>query len=105
MKEKLTTTLGALGGVLWFILSALYCFSPLLILRLPGWLDFILFMAMFSLPFVGELVRAVLYIWALVVAIQGPQDVFAIVFYVIAAIYFFTTLVPFVAAFFKKPEE
>lgn len=107
MKEKMEGALGALGGILWFILSMLYCFSPFLVLHLPIWLEFILFMVMLLVPVGGEIVRMILYVWAVIVAFGHPLDVFTIIFFVIAVIYFFTTLVPFFASFKKKeePEE
>lgn len=105
MKEKLQGVLGGFGMVLWFIISALYCFSPFLVLRLPILLEFVLFLAMLCLPIAGEFIRMALYVWAVVVAFGHPLDVFTIIFFVIAAIYFFTTLVPFFVSLFGRKEE
>ena len=72
---------------------------PLVIIDAPIWVMTIISLVMFSpIIFRAEsliwlvqflyalLLRPGLYIWALVVAINGPQDIIAIVFYIIAGL-------------------
>lgn len=100
MKEKLSSALGSFGGILWYIISFLYSFAPLFILRFPFWVDLILIGVILFLPIIGEIVRIALYVWAFVVAIGQPVDIVSIIFFVFAALYAFTTLVPFITATF-----
>lgn len=105
MKDKLASALGGFGAVLWYIISFLYGFAPLVILRFPFWLDLLLIIAMTSIPLVGELIRIALYIWAFVVVVNGPFDIIAIVFYVFFALYFFTTLLPLILSLFGGKDK
>ena len=102
MKDKLSGALGGVGVVLWYIVSFLYSFAPLLFLKFPFWLDFILIVVMSTVPLIGEIVRFALYIWAFVVVLNQPIDAISIVFFVFAALYFFTTIVPIISALFSK---
>lgn len=96
MKEKLYSLFGTFGTALWFLISAIYCYSPLLIFKFPFYVELLLFLAMFTIPFVGEFVRVGLYIWAFTIAIKMPIDALTIIFYVCAFLYFFTELLPFI---------
>lgn len=102
MKEKLVGALGGFGYVLWLIISLLYVIAPVVILDFPFWLTFILLFAINSLPLIGLIVNAVLYIWAFFVTLGGPQDVIAIVFYVFFALYLLTELLPVLLAMFSS---
>lgn len=76
----------------------------LVMLDAPIWLICITTLVLFSPTFLGsftyaaflyctyDIVRPILYIWALVVTIQGKQDFVAIVFYVLFAIQAMTML-------------
>ena len=105
MKEKLTSALGSFGIVLWYIISFLYSFAPLIILRFPFFVDLILIGIIMFLPFVGELIRLGLYIWAIVVALGQPIDAVSIVFFVFAILYTLTTVVPLITATFGRNRE
>ena len=98
MKEKLLSVFGRFGIVLWYIISFLYGFIPLVFLRFPFWVDFLLIVVMTSVPYLGEIVRIVLYIWAFVVVLHGPFDIPAIIFYVFFALYVLTTLLPLITS-------
>lgn len=105
MKEKLTNALGGIGGILWFIISILYCLAPLLILRFPAWVDFLLILAIQSVPMAGEIIRLVLFIWAFVIAVTTTIDIVSILFFVFFAIYVVTTLIPFISALLASFRE
>lgn len=107
MKEKLEGILGGFGAILWYFLSIVYSFAPLFILHFPWWLDGIIIFIILFVPFVGEIVRIVLYIWAFIVVLNGPMDVVAIVFFVVFAIYALAELLPLAVTLFssKKSSE
>lgn len=105
MKEKLSTALGAFGSVLWYILSIVYAFAPLYILHFPFWVDAIIIAAILFIPFIGELVRLVLYVWAFIVVLSQPIDIVSIIFFVCAALYFFTTILPLLLSLLAKEKE
>ena len=102
MKDKLAGALGGIGIIIWYIISFLYSFAPLMVLRFGYLADFILILIMSTLPIVGEVIRFALYIWAFIVVINQPVDVFSIIFFVFAALYLFTTVIPMIAALFSK---
>lgn len=63
MKEKLVGALGTFGMILWYVISFLYSFFPIVILyhNIPPILKFILIAVMLFVPFAGEIVRVILY--------------------------------------------
>lgn len=98
IKEKLVTWFGAFGLVLYFIVSIALAFFPLVFLNFGFLIDFLIILAISCLPLVGSLVNAVVWIWALVACIRGPQDIFAIIYYILFVINFF----PYVRALFHR---
>ena len=83
MKEKLTSTLGVLGFIIWFIITSVLAFMPLAFFNLPFWADFLIILSINAFPIVGTIINAVIWIWALVLCIRGPQDMFAIIYYIL----------------------
>lgn len=96
MKEKLTTALGTAGLVIWYVLSVLVTFAPLTILHFSFFIDLIIIMVTTTVPFIGNIVSVVIWVWALLECINGPQDIFAIIYYilfVLKAFYVVTTMI------------
>jgi hypothetical protein len=102
MKEKLVGSLGLFGYLLWIVVGLLYVIAPVVMLDLPFWVTFILLFAINSLPLIGTLINIVLYIWAFFVTLGGPQDVVAVVFYVLFALFVITELIPILSALFSR---
>lgn len=102
MKDKLVGALGGFGFVLWYIFSIIYAFAPLYILRFPFWIDLILICVITTLPFVGEVVRLGLYVWAFAAVVGQPINVYSIGFYVCAVLYLLTTVIPMLGAMISK---
>ena len=87
-----------------FLVSFLMTLSlifPLAIIGAPSWLFFVVSLLVF-LPYIVRIpeliliigyayyvIKPILYIWALVVTIQGKQDFIAIVFYILFALQIF----------------
>ena len=78
LKEKLISKLGGIGMFLYLILSVFISVFPLVMLRLPWLVDFLIISVVYFLPFLSP----ILSITALVVTINGEQDTWAIVYYV-----------------------
>ena len=90
-------------GLFMAFLASLSLTIPLIVIGVPFWVISVVSLAMF-LPFIIPsdwtaiavialytlLLRPGLYIWALVVAINGQQDFVAIAFYVIAGLQAFS---------------
>lgn len=102
-KEKLVEKLGTFGFILWFIISLIYILVPVAILPIPFWLRGIIVLAIYALPMIGLLVETGVFFWGFYVTISGPQDVIAIIFYVVFALWMVTTFIPvFRYVFFNK---
>lgn len=98
MKEKLAATLGGFGYFLFYLITVFLTFAPLTVLGLPWWIDATIILAVLSIPFLGSIVQVVIWVWSFVMAVQGPQDIWTILYYVAAAIYVFSTLIPFLTS-------
>lgn len=96
IKEKLLFSLGSFGLILYFAISIVLTFFPLIFLDFGFLIDFLVIVIISTLPLIGSIVNAVIWIWALVVCVQGPQDIFAIVYYTL----FVINVLPYVHTFF-----
>lgn len=92
IKEKLLDALGTFGAILWYVFELFLFVLPLVMIHQGLLLRAIFFFCMVFIP--GA--PTVFWIWGLVCAIGGPQDVFAIIYYVATAIIFLPYLVSFV---------
>lgn len=78
MSLSITLALMMLGTSIWLISAVnLLILSPMLFLSKK---------LAVIVPYVYYIANPILYVWALVVTIQGPQDFFAIAFYILMAI-------------------
>lgn len=92
IKEKLLGALGTFGAILWYVFELFLFVLPLVMIHQGLLLRAIFFFCMVFIP--GA--PTVFWVWGLVCAIGGPQDVFAIIYYVATAIIFLPYLVSFV---------
>lgn len=98
MKEKLTSALGTFGSVLYFILRIFVAVLPLVMIH-GGWLlTFVLCLVMYFIPATS----IIFWIWGLVCAIGGVQDIFAIIYYVCFAVIFLPVFADTLLAIFKR---
>ena len=98
MKEKLVNALGALGSVIYFIVTMFIYVLPIVMIGKPFWLDSIFFGVMQFFPSTS----IIFWVWGLVSAIKGPQDFFAIIYYVLFVIMFLPFFASIISSFFKK---
>lgn len=98
MKEKLLGSLGVLGMIIWYIASAVVYVLPFVMIGASFWLNMLLFGIVYFFPASS----AIFWIWGLVCAIQGQQDFWAILYYILFAIMFLPFFVSTVLSFFQK---
>ena len=94
MKEKLISSLGSFGLILYYILSLFMAFFPLWFLHLPVW-------AFFLLAILFQFVPALCSIaWVVVLffVIKAPQTSLSVVYYILFAGLF----LPNLASAFRK---
>ena len=81
-KEKLESTLGGFGAVLYFLVRTVVYVLPFVMIGGGFFISFVLICINAVVPFAS----IVFWIWGLVCAIKGVQDVLAIIYYVAFAI-------------------
>lgn len=102
MKEKLQSSLGSFGVILWLALSLVACVIPVLVLDFSFWWSLLVLAVVFIFNTLGGVVMFVLYIWAFIVAVQGPQSVITVVFYVCFVLYVLPNIISLIVALFAK---
>jgi hypothetical protein len=60
------------------------------------WIDFIIIFVIVSIPFIGGLTECGIWVWSFVVVLSKPISGWTIFYFVVFAIYFFTTLLPII---------
>ena len=101
----LTSTLGLIGWLIFIGLSFFVTLLPLLMFNVPWWADVLLSLLVVfviaKIPFGIE----ILYIVGLFGAILGPQDFFAILYYILFALIVGSTLIKLITAIVKSIVE
>lgn len=98
MKDKLLNALGSAGGILWYLLSLLIAVMPLVMIDAPFLLNLLLWGVMFFIPATS----GIFWIWGLFCAFRGPQDLIAIIYYVLFVIMFLPFFISSVLSIFRK---
>jgi hypothetical protein len=79
IKEKLQATFGVIGGILFYFVTFSIYILPLVMINASFWLDLLFFAILYFFP----VSSIVFWIWGLVCAIIGPQDIWAIIYYIL----------------------
>ena len=98
MREKLGEKLGAVGVVLWYIISALIYIMPFVMIGKPFWMNLIFIAIDYFFPAAS----AVFWIWGLICAVRGPQDIYAVIYYVLSAVMFLPFIISVISELFHK---
>ena len=98
MKDKLMNALGSVGVVLWYLISLSIAIMPLVMIDAPFLLNILLLAVILFIPATS----GIFWIWGLVCAICGPQDVFAIIYYVLFVIMFLPYFINSLSTLFNK---
>lgn len=104
IKDFLLNSLGTVGIVLYFLVAILITILPLLMFDMPFILYIVLALlvqfVLINIPFCME----ILYIIGLFGAVNGKQDIFAIIYYIVFALIVIPTIVRLIRVFFIKEE-
>lgn len=98
MKEKLMNALGSVGVILWYLLSLLIAVMPLVMIDASFGLNLLLLAIALFIPATS----GIFWIWGLVCTIRGPQDIIAIIYYVLFVIIFLPYFINAVFNLFNK---
>ena len=110
MKEKMLSTFGAIGVILYYILGIVLIAMPVIILDLSFWWTFIIFCGIEFIsmiaPGLGTIANAVLYVLSFMKVIAAPIDVWSIIYFVSLGVYVLFEFIPWVmgiiSAFFDR---
>lgn len=98
MKEKLINALGSFGVILYYILQTIVSVLPFIMIGGNFFVTFLLILVNMFLPFAS----AIFWIWGLVCAIQGVQDIWAIIYYVAFVVVWIPFYVSIIVSIFSK---
>ena len=98
MKDKLMNALGTVGFGLWYLVSLLVAVMPLVMIDAP----FLLNLTLLAIALFVPATSGVFWVWGLVCAIRGPQDIIAVVYYVLFVIMFLPFFISTVLNLFRK---
>ncbi|MBR2869806.1 MAG: hypothetical protein IKB98_00280 [Clostridia bacterium] len=102
IKDWLKEKLGTIGVVISFLLPLLILALPFVMIGLPFWataLIIFLYLILQGLPIIGLIFDIALWVWGLIAAINGKQDFFAYLYYVVFGIFAIDFIVRTVAIF------
>ena len=94
LKEKLTSLLGGAGVVLYYLIILTIAIFPFLLIDIAWWIEALLILVYVLFPSSS----IIFWIWGLVCAITGPQDAWAIIFYILFAILWLPYFINIIAA-------
>jgi hypothetical protein len=106
LKEKLTNALGTFGGILFYIILLAVLVFPVGIVSsyydLSWWANWLLLFGSMWSSFIGFIVWVV----GLIATIKGPQDTFAIIYYIAFAVvnlsHYLIFIIGWIVSLFKK---
>lgn len=98
MKEKMINALGAAGIGLWYLVSLLIAVIPFVMIGASFLLNVLFFGVVQFFPASS----IIFWIWGLVCAIKGPQDAWAIIYYILFVIMFLPFFINSILSIFQK---
>ena len=98
MKEKLINAFGSFGVILFYIIQTIVSVLPFVMIGGNFFVTFILILINMFVPFAS----AIFWIWGLVCAIQGVQDIWAIIYYVAFVIAWIPFYISTIVSIFSK---
>lgn len=85
-------------AILFYLACLLIGVLPVVAIGLPWWGSFIIILILQFIPASA----AIFWIWGLIVTIGGPQDWFAIIYYILTVVMFIPFIINVFSSFFKK---
>lgn len=84
VKEKLINALGVFGVILYYLFAAFIYVIPFVMIGISFWWGLLFFFILEIFP----VASIVFWVWGLVCAINGVQDAWAIIYYILFAVMF-----------------
>lgn len=97
-KEKVLGSLSCFGVIMFFLIRLIVSVLPFIMIDGSFFVTFLLIGIQMFLPFT----TAIFWIWGLVCAINGIQDVFAIVYYIVFVVVWIPFYISTITSFFKN---
>lgn len=101
MKDKIMSALGSFGVIIWYVASAFIYILPIAMIGKGFLLNTLFFVAMYFFPPSS----VVFWVWGLFKAIAGPQDVFAIIYYILSVVVFLPFFIDTLLTLFNKERK
>jgi flagellar biosynthesis GTPase FlhF len=98
LKENLAETLGTFGIILYFVSSWIIYILPFVMIGGNFFLTLLLIAVNAFVPFAS----AIFWIWGLVCAIKGVQDIWAIIYYIVFVVVWIPFYISTITSFSKK---
>jgi len=102
LKYKLVNSFGSFGYVLFFVICTLISIIPFVLIDISTFWSITLITVQSIFP----ITSIIFWIWGLICAIGGPQDIFAIIYYIAFVVlflpFFINTLVSVLSVFKNK---
>lgn len=102
LKDKLLGLMGSTGYIIYYLITCILFFMPLVFLDFNFIIDIILMFIMLSVPFVGHILELILWIWSLFIVIDESFNGFILAYYIALGFYVLTTVFPFLSALFRS---
>lgn len=83
MRDRIGGIFASAGCFLWQVLTVIVVAFPLIVLKLPALVEWIMFAIAAVATNLFAFISLPLWIWGIVQMANGPQDVFAVVYYVL----------------------
>lgn len=97
-RDTLSDALGTFGIILYYLIAVLINILPFVIIDT----NFILTFIFVSLQTLFPISRVIFWIWGLIAAIEGVQDVYAIIYYIAFAILWLPSFIHMLFSIFRK---
>ena len=89
LKEKMSDTFGTVGLILYLIIGLAVPVLPFVMINLPFWLSLIAIAFCYFVP----VSSVIFWVWGLICTIQGPQDIWAILYYIACVVLFLPSFI------------
>lgn len=110
IKDWFEEKLGTLGVILCFAIGIVISALPLVMIGLPFWATFLILIVyeiLKAIPIVNIFSIVALWTWGFIATINGKQDFFAILFYIVFALQIIRIVITFLPSLvdvFKRKE-
>lgn len=98
MKEKLFSIFGGFGVILYYVITLLIAILPFVMIDANFFVNLLLIGVSMFLP----ITTVIFWIWGLICAIGGPQDVWAIIYYIAFVVLWLPSFISILSSLFSS---